>query len=105
MMTVVMERRREIGLKKAIGAENHRIAREFLGEGLILGVRGGFLGSACGLVFAQIISSEVFHRSISIELYLIPLTVIVSAVVTVIACLIPVRRVVDIEPALVLRGE
>jgi hypothetical protein len=29
----------------------------------------------------------------------------VSAVVTVIACLIPVRRAVDIEPALVLRGE
>jgi putative ABC transport system permease protein len=105
MMTVVMERRREIGLKKAIGAENRRIAREFLGEGLILGVLGGFLGSACGLVFAQVISSNVFNRSIAIEFYLIPLTVIVSAVVTVIACLIPVRRAMDIEPALVLRGE
>ncbi|MDR2450880.1 MAG: ABC transporter permease [Candidatus Accumulibacter sp.] len=105
MMTVVMERRREIGLKKAIGAENRSIAREFLGEGLILGVLGGFLGSACGLAFAQLISSEVFNRSIAIEFYLIPLTVIVSAVVTVIACLIPVRRAMDIEPALVLRGE
>jgi putative ABC transport system permease protein len=105
MMTVVMERRREIGLKKAIGAENRSIAREFLGEGLILGILGGFLGSACGLVFAQVISSNVFNRSIAIEFYLIPLTVIVSAVVTVIACLIPVRRAVDIEPALVLRGE
>jgi putative ABC transport system permease protein len=105
MMTVVMERRREIGLKKAIGAENRRIAREFLGEGLILGVLGGFLGSACGLVFAQVVSSHVFNRSIAIEFYLIPLTVIVSAAVTVVACLIPVRRAVDIEPALVLRGE
>jgi putative ABC transport system permease protein len=105
MMTVVMERRREIGLKKAIGAENRSIAREFLGEGLILGVLGGFLGSACGLAFAQLISSEVFNRSIAIEFYLIPLTVIVSAAVTVIACLIPVRRAMDIEPALVLRGE
>jgi putative ABC transport system permease protein len=105
MMTVVMERRREIGLKKAIGAENRRIAREFLGEGLILGVLGGFLGSACGLVFAQVISSHVFNRSIAIEFYLIPLTVIVSAVVTIIACLIPVRRAMDVEPALVLRGE
>jgi putative ABC transport system permease protein len=105
MMTVVMERRREIGLKKAIGAENRRIVREFLGEGLILGVLGGFLGSACGLIFAQVVSSNVFNRSIAIEFYLIPLTVIVSAAVTVIACLIPVRRAVDIEPALVLRGE
>jgi putative ABC transport system permease protein len=105
MMTVVMERRREIGLKKAIGAENRSIAREFLGEGLILGILGGFLGSACGLVFAQVISSHVFNRSIAIEFYLIPLTVIVSAAVTVVACLIPVRRAVDVEPALVLRGE
>lgn len=105
MMTVVMERRREIGLKKALGAENRRIAREFLAEGLILGILGGSLGSACGLVFAQVISANVFNRSITIEAYLIPLTVVVSAVVTVIACLIPVRRAVDIEPALVLRGE
>jgi putative ABC transport system permease protein len=105
MMTVVMERRWEIGLKKAIGAENRRIAREFLGEGLILGVLGGFLGSVCGLVFAQVISSEVFNHSIAIEFSLIPLTVIVSAVVTVIACLIPIRRAMDVEPALVLRGE
>ena len=105
MMTVVMERRREIGLKKAIGAENRSIAREFLAEGLILGVIGGFVGSACGLVFAQVISSNVFNRSIAVEFYLIPFTVIISAAVTVIACLIPVRRAVDIEPALVLRGE
>jgi putative ABC transport system permease protein len=105
MMTVVMERRREIGLKKAIGAENKSIAREFLAEGLILGIMGGFVGAACGLGFAQVVSANVFNRSIAIEFYLIPLTVIISALVTIIACLIPVRRAVNIEPALVLRGE
>lgn len=105
MMTVVMERRKEIGLKKALGAENKRIAREFLAEGLILGVTGGLVGVVCGLAFAQIISVNVFHRWIHLELYLIPLTVIVSAAVTVLACLIPVRRAVAVEPALVLRGE
>ncbi|MDR1660414.1 MAG: ABC transporter permease, partial [Desulfovibrio sp.] len=36
MMTVVMERRMEIGLKKAIGAENKDIIAEFLGEGIFL---------------------------------------------------------------------
>ncbi|MDR1045902.1 MAG: ABC transporter permease [Candidatus Adiutrix sp.] len=105
MMTVVMERRREIGLKKAIGAENRSIAREFLAEGLILGLLGGLLGSACGLLFAQVISANVFNRSVTVEFYLIPATVLVSALVTIIACLIPVRRAVDVEPALVLRGE
>ncbi|OCG07604.1 ABC transporter permease [Gilliamella sp. wkB178] len=105
MMTVVMERRKEIGLKKAIGAHNKSIAKEFLAEGLVLGVIGGTIGAFCGIVFAQVISTNVFGRSISIEFYLIPITIAVSAIVTVIACLIPVKRAVEVEPALVLRGE
>lgn len=105
MMTVVIERRKEIGLKKALGAENSRIAKEFLAESVILGFVGGVIGSVCGLVFAQIISTQVFGRSIIIEFYLIPLTIVISIIVTVIACLIPVKRAVEVQPALVLRGE
>lgn len=105
MMTVVMERRKEIGLKKAIGANNQSIAKEFLAEGIVLGILGGIIGAICGLIFAQIISTNVFGRSIIIEFYLIPTTVIISVIVTVIACLIPVKRALQVEPALVLRGE
>lgn len=105
MMTVVMERRREIGLKKALGAENRRIAKEFLAEGIILGALGGFGGGVCGLLFAQLISENVFARSVSVEFYLIPVTVLVSILVTMAACLLPVRRAMDVEPAVVLRGE
>ena len=105
MMTVVMERRKEIGLKKALGAENRRIAKEFLAEGIVLGVLGGLGGGICGLFFAQVISENVFGRSVSVELYLIPVTVIVSVLVTMAACLLPVKRAMDVEPALVLRGE
>lgn len=105
MMTVVMERRKEIGLKKAIGADNKSIAKEFLAEGLVLGIVGGIIGAFCGLIFAQVISANVFGRSIVIEFYLIPITIVISAVVTVIACLIPVKRAVEVQPALVLRGE
>lgn len=105
MMTIVIERRKEIGLKKALGAENSRIAKEFLAESVILGFVGGVIGSVCGLVFAQIISTQVFGRSIIIEFYLIPLTIVISIIVTVIACLIPVKRAVEVQPALVLRGE
>lgn len=105
MMTVVIERRKEIGLKKALGADNGRIAKEFLAESVILGFIGGFIGSIFGLLFAQIISKEVFGRPIVIEFYLIPMTIFISIIVTVIACLIPVKRAVEVEPALVLRGE
>ena len=105
MMTVVMERRKEIGLKKAIGAENRSIVAEFLGEGLCLAIVGGMLGVVFGWGFAQTISMNVFGRSISFNFALVPVTLLTSVAVTAAACLIPVRRATDVEPALVLRGE
>ena len=105
MMTVVMERRKEIGLKKALGADSRRIAKEFMAEGIILGAFGGLGGGVCGLLFAQVISENVFGRSVSVEFYLIPVTIIMSILVTMAACLFPVRRAMEVEPALVLRGE
>ncbi|MDR1916015.1 MAG: FtsX-like permease family protein [Synergistaceae bacterium] len=105
MMTVVMERRKEIGLKKAIGADNRSIAAEFLGEGMLLGVMGGILGTVLGYFFAQAVSMNVFGRGVILDWRLMPATVLVSVAVTVAACLWPVKRAADVEPALVLRGE
>lgn len=105
MMAVVMERRKEIGLKKALGAESRRIAGEFLAEGVVLGALGGLAGGVCGLLFARFISDNVFGRSIMVEYGLVPAVVVVSILVTVAACLLPVRRAMDVEPARVLRGE
>ena len=105
MMAMVMERRKEIGLKKAIGAENRSIVSEFMGTGIVLGVLGGCLGCVMGYFFASAISFSVFGRSVSIVPAVIVITLVLSVVVTVIACILPVRRAVRIEPALVLRGE
>ncbi|MDR2352195.1 MAG: ABC transporter permease [Deltaproteobacteria bacterium] len=105
MMTVVLERRREIGLKKALGAQNLQVVREFLAEGLVLGILGGVGGSILGFFFARMVSESVFGRALTPELWLIPVTIAFSAIVTIVACLAPVRAAVDVEPALVLRGE
>jgi putative ABC transport system permease protein len=104
-MTTVMERRKEIGLMKSIGAENLKIASIFLTESVIIGLGGGVLGYFLGNILAQYIAESVFHSSISIVLYVLPVTVGVSLAVTVLASLLPVRRATRIEPAIVLRGE
>jgi putative ABC transport system permease protein len=105
MLTVVMERRREIGLKKALGADNRAIIAEFLSEGAVLALAGGLLGTGSGYFFAQIASISVFGRGVSLSFSLVMLTLGASLLVTILASLIPVNIAADVEPALVLRGE
>lgn len=105
MMAVVAERRKEIGLKKALGAENRSIVLEFLGEGLMLGLLGGLLGTVLGFFFAQSVSVNVFGRMISFQPLIACMALIVSIMVTGVACLIPVKTATSVEPAIVLRGE
>lgn len=105
MTAVVAERRKEIGLKKSLGASNQSIVLEFLGEGLFLGAIGGMVGVALGFAFAESVSIQVFRRSISFQPLLVPLTIAVSVVITGLACLLPVRSATEVDPALVLKGE
>ncbi|WP_085875179.1 ABC transporter permease [Peptoniphilus vaginalis] len=105
MMAVVTERRKEIGLKKALGATNLSVIVDFLGEGAFLGVFGGLLGVALGYIFANRVSISVFARKVSFLPLLVPMTIIVCIIITIVASLIPVSKTVDIDPALVLRGE
>ena len=105
MMAVVTERRREIGLKKALGAANENIVREFLGEGCLLGAFGGLLGSGLGYLFAESVSLQVFGRGIYFSVSIAILSIALSILVTGVASLIPVRIATAVDPAIVLRGE
>ena len=105
MTAVVAERRREIGLRKAIGASNGGIIKEFMGEGMLLGAIGGIIGSLLGFVFAQQVSVNVFGSSISFMPILVPITILVSVAVTGVSCLLPIRSATQVDPALVLKGE
>ncbi|MEE5992209.1 MAG: FtsX-like permease family protein [Oscillospiraceae bacterium] len=105
MTAVVTERRKEIGLRKAIGASDSSIIKEFLGESILLGGLGGVLGSVLGFVFAQQVSIHVFSSSIAFRPLLVPITIIVSVLVTGLSSLMPIRSATDVDPALVLKGE
>mgnify|MGYP002624241707 CR=1 FL=1 len=105
MMAVVTERRKEIGLRKALGASDNSIRMEFLGEGMFLGMLGGALGAVLGFGFAQLVSVNVFESSIYFQPLLLPVTIIVSMAVAALSCLMPIKSAVAVDPALVLKGE
>ena len=105
MTAMIAERRKEIALKKALGADNRLVMSELFGEGVLLGLIGGSLGVVLGFEFALRVSLNVFGRGINFQWALIPVTIIIFIAITVTASIIPVRRVMDIHPAIVLKGE
>lgn len=105
MTAVIAERRKEIALRKCLGATSGSIVGEFMSEGLLLGGVGGIVGSVLGYVFADVVSLNVFSSSITFLWWLIPVTIVASVAVTGLACLIPIRSAIDVDPALVLKGE
>ena len=105
MMAIVTERRKEIGLKKALGADNRHIVAEFFGEGCLLGALGGVLGSGFGYLFAQSVSVNVFGRGIEFSATIVVVALVMSIFVTGLASLLPVRIATSVDPAIILRGE
>lgn len=105
MTEVVSERRKEIGLKKALGADNRDVVCDFIGESCLLGLFGGVLGAFFGYLFANAVGVNVFGRSIEFAPGIAILAVVLSIIVTAAASILPVRTAVKVDPAIVLRGE
>jgi putative ABC transport system permease protein len=105
MTTSVIERQKEIGLMKSVGAEDKKIVALFLSEAAIIGAIGGILGYIIGNILAQIIGMSVFSTSITPRLEVLPIALGLSIGISLLASALPVRRAMKVEPAIVLRGE
>jgi len=105
---LVIERSREIGVLKAIGAAERKIAALFLSESLLLGAGSALAGYAAGLVVAWWIGRRIFPDSASavgvdfgVFLPVAGVTLAVAAGATLAAA----ARIWSIKPAVILRGE
>jgi putative ABC transport system permease protein len=105
MMAVSAERRKEIGLRKALGAGQESLTAEFLGEGFFLGALGGLAGSGAGFFFARFVGLKVFARAPHFDTAIFFCAALLALVITLIAQAIPVRSAAAVDPAIVLRGE
>ncbi|MCL5959787.1 MAG: ABC transporter permease [Chloroflexi bacterium] len=102
--TTVLERRSEIGLMKAIGADNRQVATIFLAEAATVGLIGGGLGFLAGYQLARFIGSSVFNSSVSMNLLVMPVTLALAIGVAMIGSALPMRNAMRIQPVILLKG-
>lgn len=100
----VTRRRREIGIRVALGAGAARLIRMLVGRGVALAAIGAALGTAASMAGAQTLESLLFGVSPFDIVSFAAVTVLVL-VVALVACWWPTRRALAVEPAEVLRSE
>lgn len=109
MLMAVMERTREIGVMKAIGATNARILSIFLAESAFIGGIGGTIGIIIGLslsYFASIIAESAgFNLPFTINPLLVMGVFIFSLLVGIIAGYVPAKRAAGLDPVKALHYE
>jgi predicted lysophospholipase L1 biosynthesis ABC-type transport system permease subunit len=97
-------RRREFGLRMALGASAPRIARTVVARGLVLAAIGGLLGMAVFTAAAASLRAAVPGIQPWDPLALVAALLLLAAT-SVLACWVPARRAAAVDPAQALRGD
>ncbi len=100
----VMERSAEMGLMKAIGAQNSSVSGLVLTEIMVTAIFGGTAGFFAGWGFAQIIGHSVFGSAITMRPVVIPLVAVLVVIVTLAGCIPAIRMLLRLSPCEVLHG-
>lgn len=110
MFTSILERTREIGIMKAVGAKNRDIMLIFLLESGLLGLTGGVVGAIIGLLLAfgvSFLANSFLGMTlikISISYGLLTLAILFSLIIGIISGLVPARQASQLKPVDALRS-
>ncbi|PZV18898.1 MAG: ABC transporter substrate-binding protein [Pseudanabaena sp.] len=104
MLVSVMERTREIGIRKAVGATGRDILRQFLTESILISTIGGVIGVGfgVGLAFG---AATIFNFPFIVPLWSIGTGFTLSLIVGILAGGIPARNAAKLDPIVALHNE
>jgi putative ABC transport system permease protein len=104
MLASVMERTREIGVRRAIGATRRDVIRQFLIETTLITVTGGFAGTLVGILLSQAVAYFAGWSTI-VTVTSVLVASIVSVSVGIIFGLYPAVRAAKLDPVHALHYE
>lgn len=104
MLASILERTREIGVRRAVGATRKDILGQFLIEAVMLSFTGGLLGILLGFIMTKIIAMYANWKTI-VDIGAILLAFFVSAAVGIIFGIYPARKAALLDPIESLRYE
>ncbi|MEC5344535.1 ABC transporter permease [Brenneria populi] len=104
MTSAIMERSKEIGLMKALGARQWQIMLLFYLEAALSGLLGGIVGCIAGWGLAKAIGLMLFGVPLSFAWIVIPCVLVISMLIAAIGTWFPARRIAKLYPVEVLYG-
>ncbi|MGH1396047.1 MAG: ABC transporter permease [Trichormus sp.] len=104
MLVSVVERTREIGIRKALGATNSAILTQFLAEAIVISILGGCVGIFGGVVIA-FVSATIFKFPFVISGLSVFVGFTLSFAVGLVAGVIPARNAAKLDPITALRSD
>ncbi|MEL6553773.1 MAG: ABC transporter permease [Cyanobacteria bacterium J06621_11] len=104
MLVSVVERTREIGIRKALGATERTILSQFLTESIVISVAGGVIGIATGTAIT-FVSATAFQFPFVISSSAVLVGFGLSTAVGLVAGVVPARNASRLDPIVALRSE
>jgi putative ABC transport system permease protein len=104
MLVSVVERTREIGIRKALGATDRAVLTQFLVESVVLSVVGGMIGILIG-IGVTFVAATAFKFAFILSLEAVASAFGLSSAVGLIAGVIPARNASMLDPITALRSE